>query len=659
MKYFVSILPLAWIFLFLVLLEFSRIKAILSTKRDLAIFASICWGGYLVFATEVLSLFNAVTRSGIIIIWAILLFVLILILTKLLLRRKYNPWTSIGDLLFKIIHYRILRINYFQVCLFSMIALQVGILGMVAIIYPPTTWDSMTYHMARIMHWQQDRTVAYYSTGILRQVQNQPFAEYTILNLQVLYGSDRFANMVQWFAMIFSLIAVSNIVKCLNGSRLQQAVSMLLAVSIPIGILEATSTQNDFVVAFWLLCFYSMCLTVMDRPGSRLAWIGAGLSLGLALFTKATAYIYAAPMGLFLFIHLLRKIRVRSIPVTAGIVLLAIMVNSGLYVRNLVTFASPIGPTDGYYNQLITPGVVGSNILRNLTIQIPLDDTGTDLLSRVSMDLRGGLRLLHEFTGVNPVDSRTSYTTDIDPFSMKPLITEELAPNPWHLLLIIVTVLIGFLYFPFVHGLRSLFAEDETRSRILGLLVVLCLAFILFCTYLKWQPWQSRLLLPLFVLWCPIIVILLWSENIRFPYLVFCILLIGFFSFNVTFENRNRPVSVAAVYSSQPRLNLYFANQPDLFPIFTDIADKVSEAKCHKIGLVFGDDLYEYPLWLAVKSKDTSAVIQYVHVTNMTFKYQDTGFMPCAIIANAPQGLPNSSQSVLTYHNIWVYLLTR
>ena len=50
-------------------------------------------------------------------------------------------------------------------------------LAFVAYVYPPNTYDSMTYHLPRVMHWAQDRSLVPYPTSIERQIQMQPLAE--------------------------------------------------------------------------------------------------------------------------------------------------------------------------------------------------------------------------------------------------------------------------------------------------------------------------------------------------------------------------------------------------------------------------------------------------------------------------------------------------
>ena len=54
-----------------------------------------------------------------------------------------------------------------------------------ALIYPPNSPDSLSYHMPRVMHWIQNNNVEYYPTSIPRQLFVSPFSEFVILHLQL------------------------------------------------------------------------------------------------------------------------------------------------------------------------------------------------------------------------------------------------------------------------------------------------------------------------------------------------------------------------------------------------------------------------------------------------------------------------------------------
>src|SRR5688572_10806102 len=85
---------------------------------------------------------------------------------------------------------------------FSWIAPLIGgvllVLAAIAWTAPPNTWDSMTYHLTRVMHWKVNASVAFYPTHIPRELYQHPFAEILILHTVLLSGGDRLANLPQF-----------------------------------------------------------------------------------------------------------------------------------------------------------------------------------------------------------------------------------------------------------------------------------------------------------------------------------------------------------------------------------------------------------------------------------------------------------------------------
>src|SRR5262249_28323512 len=142
-------------------------------------------------------------------------------------------------------------------------------------------------------------------------------------------------------------------------------------------------------------------------------WAEAGLvgmSLGLALVTKATAYLIALPAIVWLSVVLLRRFGVRAIGVLALVGAIAVVLNTGYFVRNLQVFGSPTGPPDEgaptvrYLNDALTPGLLASNILR---------DAGINFVATpvVAINVRAFnlVRTLHAWMGVDMADPRTTW----------------------------------------------------------------------------------------------------------------------------------------------------------------------------------------------------------------------------------------------------------
>ena len=153
----------------------------------------------------------------------------------------------------------------------------------------------MTYHLARVAHWAQQASVVFYPTHIIRQIHQPPWAEYAALHLFLLWGGDRLANFVQWGSMILSLVGVSVIARQLGAGTRGQLLAAFACATIPMGIMQAATTQNDYVVTLWLVCLTSALLALRTQLDLAPALVAGG-SLGLALLTKATAYVLATPL---------------------------------------------------------------------------------------------------------------------------------------------------------------------------------------------------------------------------------------------------------------------------------------------------------------------------------------------------------------------------
>jgi len=97
--------------------------------------------------------------------------------------------------------------------------------------------------------------------------------------------------------------------------------------------------------------------------------------------------------------------------------------------------------------------------------------------------------------GGDPNDPRTTW--DFTTFQVSsPSLIEDVAGNPLPVALLILALILVIHY----RGLSR-----NTIIAVIGLL----LAFILFCLLFKWQPWHTRLHLPLFVLSAAIIAVVL------------------------------------------------------------------------------------------------------------------------------------------------------
>ncbi|MGF1495725.1 MAG: glycosyltransferase family 39 protein [Elainellaceae cyanobacterium] len=523
--------------------------------------------------------------------------------------------------------------NSYLILLLAGVVLIVLGVGLIAVVAPPNNFDSMTYHMGRVVHWIQDRSVAHYPTNIIRQIYPGPWSSFAITNLQILSGGDRFANLIQWMSMVGSLIGVSLIAQQLGAGARGQVFAVVTCATIPMGILQGSSTQNDFVVSFWLVCLAYCVLQAIQSKFENHYWIlAAGASLGLAILTKGTAYLYAFPFCLWLVFSGFRRLQFKLLKPMVGFGAIALALNISHYFRNWYVFGSFIGES-GQGLEVFSLNIFLSNILRNIALHLSTPVRSINLITI------GAVENLHALLGVDASDPRTTSPPG-QSFDIHGLINhEDLAGNPLHLFLFVAVTIAFFL-------IKQPFKRRQRYFLATYWLVVVA-GFLLFCALIVWSPWRSRLHLPIFVLAAPFIGSVL-AEIIgrRFTNIIVAGLLC--ISFIWVGFNETRPLilnsqvvetqQVQNIFN-QSRIDQYFAARPDLKNSYIEAARFIEAQGCSSIGLNFGGNTWEYPFWVLLNSHaKPSLQIKHVGVNNASSAQTQMpayrNFIPCAVVAH-------------------------
>lgn len=600
MKSALLILPAAcWLFIFL------GFRGKGSGKREAFLGASIVWGILLAASSEVLSLFHAFNYIWLAVSWgtfAAISFVPAFFYPRFKKERSAEEDAPSGK-----------PEIFALVC----IALVAAATLVVALASPPNNWDSMTYHMSRVMHWLQNQSISHYQTNVLRQIHLSPGAELAIAHIMTLGGSDNLANLVQWGAMAGSLIGVSLVAKALGLGPRGQAFSALAVATLPMGILQSTSTQNDYAVSFWLVSFIYWGAVFIKEGGYSKAFL-AGAALGLAILTKGTAYIYALPfLAWFVLEGASRhgKAFIRPAALAAAIVLI---INAGHYMRNQAVFGSPLGPgTESesqeftYMNSRLSAGTLASNALRNAAIHMGLPFQASNRA------VEGAVNSAHRILGLDPHDKATTWGGTA--FRIGTELHEDLDGNPAHLLLIIAAL----ASLPFL-GKRL---KDKRHAFIYSLSLVL--GFLLFSLLLRWQPWHSRLHLPLFVMASPLIGLLFsFTRKTGVAFLAAALLFIA--SLPWLLYNYQRPLLPYDGFSvlTAERVGIYFRARPELKRKYAEAARIILRQDCTDLGLMpTAGDMWEYPVWALLGNKKFR--IEHLNVNNESAGLADPDFRPC------------------------------
>lgn len=529
-------------------------------------------GAAVVALTEVLSLFTALASTTLLITWSLLLVAGILAITlhprlrDSAVDRVTEVRRHVGELA------PWLDGQTRRAVALSFVAITFGLTLVVAVNSPPNNWDSMSYHLPRVMHWAANASVSHYPTGYDAQLYNGPFAEIALLHVYLLSGSDHLFNLVQWTASVITVLMASKVASDLGAGRDVQLLASLLAATVPLAVLESTSTQNDLVLAALLLILVRHLLS--PGPITSRQILMAGLCAGLVLLTKSTGYLLIGPfLALFAWKH--RRERTRLLAGGVGVAAIATVLNCGAYVRNLDRYGTPFGPRQAF--ELHSNGRFGWDV----TVTNLFRATGSAAAGPwESLNLIIG-RLVDGTTrlvGSSPSDPATILGAHSYRVSWSN--NEDLASAPVHVLLVLVTL--GLLW-------------RRPRGPVFAFAMALLAAFVLFTSYLKWQPWLNRLDLPLLLLWCPAIAVALHrlgraAETVGAAAVV--LVAAPFLVLNAT-----RPLVGPGSVLSQPETAVLFNARPELRTPYQQLADVITSRGARRVGIVSGPDAWEYPLW--------------------------------------------------------------
>lgn len=572
-------------------------------------------GAYVVLVTEFLSLFHAVTTIHLIIAWAVPAPLLSYVLLKRVRQGQkiQVPTFPRPD-------------GKLEIVLWLGIGIILIATAFVAWKSPPQTWDSLNYHMSRVAHWAQQGGLDHFSTGIEVQNNMAPGAEILVLHSFLLSASDKFVNFVQWVAMIGSAVGASWIACQLGGGRRGQLITAVFVFTIPMGITESTSTMTDYVVSFWIICAASESLAVVRRKTSTYGFAALASAAGLAVLTKPTAFDFLSPFALVLAWQLAKRRQITKLVKVAGFVLIvAVSLNLGHFIRNTTTYANPIGPPDRFEqhaNQLRTLRGLTSILIKNTAMNFQTPSP------HVNKAIALGINWVHEIMDLDINDPRT---TAAGKFKVSPPRTNEiLVGNPLHAILILV--IFGMI----------LWRRKTLRAEVKSYSAALLLSALLFSFLFKWLIFGTRLQLPFFVLAAPLFGVIFGEEKKgRLGYLVSLVLLIGSIPWVLSVDSR--PIfpiegrSLVGSVVTESRMSLLFANGAYLQEPTRDVVIKIEEAGCSEVGLMLAGNGVEYPFWTMLGAPRAQVTLGWIVEGTPSEKYSSSSFEPCAIVCeNCP-----------------------
>ena len=596
--------------------------------------------------TELLSIFNWINRWGISLTWFMLDISLLLWHFRLSKREKVNfkqvfqIWYNSAAAYFKQLGF----LTFLILSTLLTITLAVGLIA------TPNNIDSLSYHLSRLGYWIQNGNIEHYASNIERAISFTPLSEYVHLHTFLLSGSERLFQIVQWLSFVGILGFISILVETFSGSKPALRIALCFGATIPIVLLESMTTQNDLVVTFFIIATaaYVFDYVKQNNPLS-LALLPFAVALGV--MAKGTFVFYTLPFGLYFLIHLLLKKQWKILGrLFAGVLFLAFLLNAPFLYRTYKIFNSPFGTvSNGNQNYINNIQGLASSTSKHIFLHLGFVSPG----DRYNQTLKQGLDNFHDWLGI-PLNNSDGMT-----FKMNKLnFNEDFAHN----FLAMWVILISFLILPFT----------RLSSQARWYLTLSVASFLVFCFFISYQTYGSRIHIPFFILISPaigliysaitssilqvIFITVLWLNAIPFTILsVTHPLLSTKWFFEKAFPIINKPLKL----NIQPDKLVNLKQESILFSspekiIWGDHWDEikslvnyVDSLKAKNIGFDFEEPTYDYGYQYVLRNPERR--FEHVLVRNASKILEDPNFTPEVIVAEHDEG------DSIAYHGITYY----
>jgi hypothetical protein len=609
---------LCYILLLIVNTKFNFVK----NTKELVVTTLLLISSFVVLITEFLSLFESLNLISVAISWTLFCLLLIYILLRDI-KGTFFILKSYKSLVFG--GYR--GFNLYEKTLLWLILIGLLLLLFQGLIYPPNNWDSLTYHLSRIMYWLSNESLDHFPTHIIRHLYQPPFAEFLVLNLNLLNGNDYLSNSVQWLFLVFTLVSTWSLLDFFHVNRFYKLLAALLIITIPAVELQSSTTKNDIVCGFFIITALNFSIRTYYETVLK-NFIFFGLVIGLGILTKGTAYLFLAPIivlfGIFMLIKLIQTKNLKILLHGFFLIFIVLMINIGHYSRNYKVDGNLLNidktESTSYANENRSTKLLISNLLKNAGLHLgyPFHDEYDNII-----------RIIHEKMGYSINNPDANYYGM--PYEVAPKIIthEDYATNLIHFILILISFFATLIF-----G----FKNAKKNRKLLLLMFIIASQIFLFAGFLKWQPWHTRLHIPIFLLSITFVIIV--ANQLKwFRYILFSSIPLLVYSFCFYFVyNNTRPIITNAKYTKnlhlkEDRFNKYFANQPHLRNEYSAILDAINHNHSKKIGFMLSD--WEYPLLYNFYYNRISILA--INVNNISNKIPQNTENIDAIISNKPK----------------------
>ncbi len=361
--------------------------------------------------------------------------------------------------------------------------------------------DSLHTHLPRIYYWLQHGSFDNWDAVTLTQLNYPLNISIQGLYLFLLGGSEMLFFLVQFFAIIATLLLIYEISIILGAKGLQTYIPVLLTLSFPAVLLQVYSLQGDLFVAALVLSCAFLVISFVKEKRTELLFLST-IPLAVSLGAKQTAFI-ALPVFVFLIIFLFVKKFISAKILAKACILLVtffILFSAQKFIQNYLDEKSMFGdinlqteemqgdlPVKGYvtsgfryaYQAISIDGLAGDLQLKSLEVKNKAFKWFSSLFG-ISLDVKKYVR----------IDDDTYFNYD-----QPPTLNESSAwYGPLSIPILLITTLI------------TMISKQKQQKKYLLISLLLLFAFFGSLVIFKggWGPYRGRYLITPVVIFMPL-----------------------------------------------------------------------------------------------------------------------------------------------------------
>jgi hypothetical protein len=611
--------------------------------------AFLATGVAVAVSTEILGRFRAITPAVLAVVWLVFC-VLFTAVALWRWRRLVVCPLAAFDSFRQAIRRQWLRLRVPpELGFWVFVAVVFGFLAIVALHAAPNNFDSLTYRLPRVMHWAQNQSAEFFPTQILRQNHRAPFAEWVLLHVFVVVRHDVFFSLVQVIALGVTCVGIHELASRWGLSARGRRLAVVLALTTPMAILQATSTQSDLIASFFFVAFLVFGLRMSDRVGGKFSdAVFCGCALGLGLLTRTPLLLFCGVFAVWFGFRGLVGLGLPALGRGAVVGAVAVVLLGGHSLRNVALFGGPLSPGGSEPSrarvgnvepsdfiaercETMTIPFFVSNVIRNsaMHLQSPIPNVNK-ALEQVVWDV-------HRAMGMTPHEPEITWPASR--FEPSYLRHEDIAGNPVQALLFVAAL--GAI------GWRGRVVSSEVWTT--GFLLLA--AFLSLSVVLKWQPWHPRIELPLFLVACPFAAAVFDFRGGRFALMIATAAVVYAVPFCI--DNHKRPVFGPKSVFALPRTAQFFDGDFATAGEYMHVAGRIKGGGFRFVGIRNDVDSLQYPLWSILREK-TKRRVRFceVNVTNVSSSLAAEG-VPEMVVATYPESADILSVGGESYRATW------